>query len=98
MSSNIKESRKEIISKLQLIQDYALRRITSVYKTVFIKTLQIKINIFLINVYFEKLVQRLIVIINTQKLDKTINTTIQYIRNNFIFKKEQKLKLKTIFL
>jgi len=46
----------KIISKLQLIQDCALRRITNVYKTTFTKVLKIEINVSLINVYLEKLI------------------------------------------
>jgi len=83
---------------LQLIQNYALRHITNVYKTVFTKVLQVKINIFFINIYFEKLIERLITIINIQELSKTINATILRIRNNLILKKEQKLRLKILFL
>jgi len=84
--------------KLQLIQDCALRRITKVYKTIFIKVLQVEINILFINIYLKKLIQRLIVTINAQELNKTINTTIQYIRNNLIFKRKQKSKLEIISL
>jgi hypothetical protein len=56
MSKNIKNLRKKIISKLQLIQDCALQRITNVYKTIFIKVLQVKINVLFINIHFEKLI------------------------------------------
>jgi hypothetical protein len=83
---------------LQLIKNYALRHITNLYKTIFTKVLQVKINIFFINIYFEKLIQRLVIIINIQELSKTINATILRIRNNLISKKEQKLRLKIIFL
>jgi hypothetical protein len=83
---------------LQLIKNYALRHITNIYKTIFTKVLQVKINIFFINIYFEKLIQRLVIIINIQELSKTINATILRIRNNLISKKEQKLRLKIIFL
>jgi len=83
---------------LQLIKNYALRHITNIYKTIFTKVLQVKINIFFINIYFEKLIQRLVIIINIQELSKTINATILRIRNTLISKKEQKLRLKIIFL
>ena len=83
---------------MQLIKNYALRHITNIYKTIFTKVLQVKINIFFINIYFEKLIQRLVIIINIQELSKTINATILRIRNNLISKKEQKLRLKIIFL
>jgi len=39
MSKNIKNLRKEIILKLQLIQNCELRHITNVYKTIFTKVL-----------------------------------------------------------
>jgi len=54
--------------------------------------------VFSINIYLEKLIQRLIAIINAQEFEKIINVTILCIRNNLISKKEQKLKLKIIFL
>jgi len=56
MSRNIKILRKKIISKLRLIQNRALRRITNIYKTTFTKVLQIKINISSINMHFKKLI------------------------------------------
>jgi len=83
---------------LQSIQNCAFQYITSIYKTTFTKVLQIKINVFFINIYFEKLIQRSIVIINAQELSKIIDATILRIRNDLILKKEQKLKLKIIFL
>jgi len=49
-------------------------------------------------VHFEKLIQRLIAIINAQKLNKIIDAIILRIRNDLILKKEQKLKLKITFL
>ncbi len=64
----------------------------------FTKVLQVEINVFFINMHFEKLIQRLITIINVQELNKIINIIILRIRNNLMLKKEQKSKFKIIFL
>ncbi len=64
----------------------------------FTKILQIKINVFFINIYFKKLIQKLITIINAQELSKTIDATMLSICNDLILKREQKLRLKIIFL
>ncbi len=53
---------------------------------------------FFINIYLEKLIQRSIAIINAQEFKKITNVTILRIRNNLILKREQKLKLRIIFL
>jgi len=89
---------KKVVTKLQFIQEQTLYCIINVYKTTFIKKLQIEINILFINIYLEKLIQRLIVIINVQKFEKIINVTMLRIRNNLMSKKKQKLKLRIIFL
>jgi len=49
-------------------------------------------------VHLEKLIQRLIAIINVQKLSKTIDVIILRIRNDLILKREQKSKLKIMVL
>jgi len=54
--------------------------------------------VFFINIYLEKLIQRSIAIINAQEFKKITNVTILRIRNNLILKREQKLKLRIIFL
>jgi len=64
----------------------------------FTKILQIKINVFFINIYFKKLIQKLITIINAQELSKIIDATMLSICNDLILKREQKLRLKIIFL
>jgi len=83
---------------LQSIQKQILCYIIDIYKTTFTKVLQIKINILFINIYLKKLIQKLITTINAQKFKKIINITILRICNNLVLKKEQKLKLKIIFL
>jgi broad-specificity NMP kinase len=83
---------------LQLIQNCAFRRITNIYKTTFTKVLQVKINVSFINVHLEKLIQKLIAIIYIQELDKIIDVAMLRIRSDLMSKKEQKLKLKIIFL
>jgi len=75
-----------------------LRRIIDVYKTTFTKVLKIEINVFFINIYLKKLIQRSIATINAQKFRKIINIAILRIRNNLMSKKERKSKLKIIFL
>lgn len=74
--SIIKSSRKKVISKLRLIQGQTLRRITNAYKATFTKVLQVKTNVPLIDIYLEKLMQRLIAIMNVQELNKIIDATI----------------------
>jgi len=49
-------------------------------------------------VHLKKLIQKSIIIINAQELSKTINATMLRIRNDLMLKKEQKSKLKIIFL
>ena len=73
---------------MRSIQSCALRRITSVYKTTFTKVLQIEINVFFIDVHFEKLIQRSITIINVQKLSKIIDAIILHIRNDLMLKRK----------
>ncbi len=53
---------------------------------------------FFINIYLEKLIQKLIAIINVQEFEKIINVAMLRIRNDLMSKKEQKLKLKITFL
>ncbi len=53
---------------------------------------------FFINIYLEMLIQRSIAIINPQEFIKITDVTILRIRNNLILKREQKLKLRIIFL
>ena len=94
----IKNAKKKVITKFQSIQKQTLCYIIDIYKTTFTKVLQIKINILFINIYLKKLIQKLITTINAQKFKKIINITTLRICNNLILKKEQKLKLKIIFL
>jgi len=54
--------------------------------------------VFFINIYLEKLIQKLIAIINVQEFEKIINVAMLRIRNDLMSKKEQKLKLKITFL
>lgn len=83
---------------MRSIQDRTFRRITNVYKTTFTKVLQVKINVFFIDIYLEKLVQKSITIMNVQELSKIINVAMLRIRNNLMLKKEQESKLKITLL
>ena len=60
----------------------------------FTKSLQIKIKVSFINMYLEKLILKLIAIINVRKLSKIINVAMLRIRNNLMLKREQKSKLR----
>ena len=83
---------------MRSIQERTLRRIIDVYKTIFTKILQVKINVFFIDIYLEKLVQRLIIIMNARKFKKIIDATILRIRNELMSKRERKLRLKITLL
>lgn len=94
----IKRARKEVIGKLRSIQRQALRRITSAYKTIFTKTLQIETNISSIDIYLEKLVQRSMAIINAREFEKVIDIAILRIRNDLMSKRERRSRLRIISL
>lgn len=96
--SIIKSSRKGVILKLRLIQGRTLRRITSAYKATFTKVLQVKTNVSLIDIHLEKLVQRLIAIMDVRESSKIIDATMLRIRNDLMSRRERKPKLRMISL
>ena len=62
------------------------------------KTLKMKIHVFLINVHLKKLLQNSIVNINARRSISVIDTTMKRIRKNLMSKKKRKSKLRMISL
>ena len=94
----IKDSRKEIIFKLKIIQKKALRRFVDVYKIIATKTLKIEIYVFFINIHLKRLLQSSIVNMNTKCFINVIETAMQRIKKNLMSKRKWKLKLWMILL
>ena len=88
-SSNIKNSRKEIVFKFKVIQEKILRRVIDVYKTIATKTLKMKTYVSFINVHLKKLLQNSIVNMNIKCSINVINTTIKRIKKNLMSKKKR---------
>jgi len=87
-SQKVKDHWKNLNIKLRLMQERALWQIINVYHATLTETLQMKINMTLINIYLQKLIQRLIINMNSWKSDKIIEMTVHWICNNLTFKKD----------
>ncbi len=72
----MKDHQKSLNIKLKSMQEKALQQIINVYHVTLVKTLQIKINMTLINIHLQKLIQRSIININFWKLDEIIKMTM----------------------
>ncbi len=92
-SQKVKDYWKSLNVKLRSVQEKALQQIIDVYHVTSTEILQVKINTTLINIHLWKLIQRLITNMNSWKSDEVIKTTMRRIRNNLIFKRDQKSKL-----
>ena len=92
-SQRVKDYQKSLNIKLRSVQERALWQIINVYHVILIKTLQMKINMTLINIYLWKLIQRLIINMNSWKLNKVIKMTMHWICNDLILKRDWKSKL-----
>ena len=77
--SEIKNSRKEVVFKLKIIQKKTLKRVVDVYKTTTIEMLKMKIYVLSINIYFENLLQSSIINMNIEWLINAVDTTIKRI-------------------
>ncbi len=97
-SQRVKDHWKSLNIKLRSMQERALWQIIDVYYVTLIKTLQMKINMMLINIHLWKLIQRLIINMNFQKSSKVIETIVRRICNDLTFKKDWKSKLCKTFL
>ncbi len=92
-SQRMKDHQKNLNIKLKSVQERTLQQIINVYCATSTKTLQMKINTMLIDIHLWKLIQRLIINMNSWKSDEVIETTMHQIRNNLTLKKDWKLKL-----
>ncbi len=93
-SQRIKDHRKSLNIKLRSVQERALQQIINVYHVTSTETLQMKTNMTLIDIHLWKLIQRSITNMNSWKSDKVIKTTVHWIRNNLILKRDWKSKLR----
>ncbi len=98
MSQKMKNHWKNLNVKLKSVQERALQQIINVYHATLTETLQIKINIMLIDIHLRKLIQKLIMNMNFQKSDEVIEMIMHWIRNDLIFKRSWKSKLCKMFL
>ncbi len=92
-SQRVKDHRKSLNVKLKSVQEKTLWQIINVYCATLTKTLQMKINMTSIDIHLWKLIQRLIINMNSWKSDKVIEMTVHRICNDLTFKKDWKSKL-----
>ena len=92
-SQRMKNHWKNLSIKLKSMQERALWQIINVYWATLTETLQIKMNIMLINIHLQKLIQRSIINMNSQKSDEVIEMIMHWIHNDLTFKRDQKSKL-----
>ncbi len=97
-SQRVKDHWKNLNIKLKSVQERTLQQIINVYHVISTKTLQMKINIMLINIYLWKLIQKSITNMNSWKSDKVIEMSMHWIYNNLILKRDWKSKLRKTFL
>ena len=93
MSQRMKSHWKDLNVKLRSVQERALQQIINVYRATSTETLQIEINIMLINIHLRKLIQKMIMNMNFQKSDEVIEMMMHWIHNDLILKKDWKSKL-----
>ncbi len=97
-SQRVKNHWKNLNIKLKSVQERTLQQIINVYHVTLTKTLQMKINIMLINIYLWKLIQKSITNMNSWKSDEVIEMSMHRICNNLILKRDWKSKLRKTFL
>ena len=90
----MKDHWKNLNIKLRSVQERTLWQIINVYHVTSTETLQMKTNMTLIDIHLWKLIQRSITNMNSWKSDKVIKTTVHWIRNNLILKRDWKSKLR----
>jgi len=84
----MKDHWKSLSIKLKSMQERALQQIINVYWATLTETLQMKMNMISINIHLWKLIQRLIINMNSWKSDKVIEMTVRWIHNNLILKRD----------
>ena len=92
-SQRMKDHWKSLNIKLRSVQERALQQIIDVYHVTSTETLQIKINMMLIDIHLWKLIQKLIINMNSWKLSEVIEMTVRWIRNDLTLKRDWKSKL-----
>ncbi len=92
-SQRVKYYWKSLNIKLKSMSERVLQQIINVYHVTSTEILQMKINMTSINIHLQKLIQRLIINMNFQKLSEVIEITMHWICNDLIFKKDWKSKL-----
>jgi len=92
-SQRVKDYWKNLNIKLRLVQERALQQIIDIYHVTSTETLQMKINMMLIDIHLWKLIQRLITNMNSWKLSEVIEITMRQIRNDLTLKRDWKSKL-----
>jgi len=90
----VKDHWKNLNIKLKSMQERTLQQIINVYHVILTKTLQMKINMMLINIHLQKLIQRSIINMNSWKLDEIIEIIMRWIHNNLTSKRDWKSKLR----
>ncbi len=90
----MKDHWKNLNIKLKSMQERTLQQIINVYHVILTKTLQMKINMMLINIHLQKLIQRSIINMNSWKLDEIIEIIMRWIHNNLTSKRDWKSKLR----
>ncbi len=92
-SQRVKDHQKNLNVKLKSMQERTLWQIINIYHAISTKILQMKINMMLIDIHLSKLIQRLIINMNSWKSDEVIEMTMHWIHNNLILKRDWKSKL-----
>jgi len=87
-SQRVKDHWESLNVKLKSMQERALWQIIDAYHVISTETLQMKINMMLINIHLWKLIQRLITNMNSWKSDEVIKMTMRWICNNLILKRD----------
>ncbi len=92
-SQRVKDHWKSLNVKLRSVQERALQQIINVYHVTSTETLQMKINMMSIDIHLWKLIQRLIINMNSWKSDEVIEMIVHWIRNDLTLKRDWKSKL-----
>ncbi len=87
-SQRVKDHQKNLSIKLKSVQERTLQQIIDVYHVTSTETLQMKINMTSIDIHLRKLIQRLIINMNSWKSDEVIEITMHWICNDLTFKRD----------
>ena len=93
-STTIKKHRKDVIKKLQFIQNQSLRIAARIYKIIATKTLKMKLHVFSINLHMKKIMIKTMIRMNFKTSRSAIAKTINRIQRDLRNKRERRAKLK----